>query len=82
MGFNKRDHVFAAPVERGPGIGVAAEIAQRPAHRYAVCIGLVEPRRIERPRHRLAADQRGAKTHAFFVTEADHLQRVRQALAA
>ena len=74
--------VFAAPVEALPCIGIAAEVADRLAHGDAVGIRLVEPGRVERAGHRLAADQGRTEAHAFFVAEADHFKRVGQALAA
>jgi hypothetical protein len=77
MRFDIRNDVSAAPVERAPTIGIAAEVDQRLSHRDPTVVGLIEPRRIERSGHRPATDQRGAETHTFFVAEADDLKRVR-----
>ena len=78
MRLDECDHALVASIDTGHCLRVAAKLAQGIAHREAIGIGRIEPCRIERTRHRLAADQRDTEAHPFLVAEGHHLDGHRQ----
>ena len=68
--------------DRSRLLGIAAEGLQRVAHRDAARVLLVERGLRIGPGERARAGERGPKTNAFLVAEADDFDRVLQPLAA